>query len=203
MRDFSDTPIPLATVRPRGARMIEARSPKLGRLVQHYDHASFQQWVRLEADPDVEMFCERPTRMGRDPTSPLIHFWVQRRQNREFVLLSRGEVPANLPSEHDGTPLRVVTPPELAAAAIWIGNWQRMLPVINCAGDLVTHALKKSILGFVDSSITLMGIERALATTEPMLARAAVFELLRTGALGAPSLHTERLSLHTIMEPVQ
>ena len=31
--------------------MIEARSPKLGSLVQHYDQASFQQWIRLEADP--------------------------------------------------------------------------------------------------------------------------------------------------------
>ena len=39
MRDFSDAPTPLAIARPRGARMIEARSPKLGRLVQHYDQA--------------------------------------------------------------------------------------------------------------------------------------------------------------------
>jgi hypothetical protein len=67
--------------------MIEVRSPKLGRLVQHYDHASFQQWVCLEADPGVCAFCERPARIGPDPTSQLINYWVSRKQTQEFVML--------------------------------------------------------------------------------------------------------------------
>lgn len=138
MRDFSDTPTPLAIARPRGARMIEARSPKLGRLVQHYDHASFQQWVRLEADPSVSTFCERPARIGPDPTSQLISYWVSRQNAQEFVMLVDGDIPADLPQEHDGSPMRVVSPPELCAAAIWIDNWQRMLPVINCSA---THSI--------------------------------------------------------------
>lgn len=183
--------------------MIEARSPKLGRLVQHYDHSSFQQWVRLEADPGVSTFCERPARINSNPNSQLISYWVSRRQAQEFVLLVDGQRPADLPNEHDGKPLRVVTSPELAAAALWIDNWQRMLPVLNCSVNLVTPALKRSVLALCNASITLLAVERELAKTQPMLVRTAVFDLLRTGRLAAPSLHTQRLSLHTILEPAQ
>ncbi len=203
MRDFSYAPTPLAIARPRGARMIEARSPKLGRLVQHYDHTSFRQWLRLEADPDVSTFCERPARIGPDPTSRLISYWVRHQQTQEFVMLLTGDAPADLPNQHDGEPLRVVTPPELAAASIWIDNWQRMLPVINCCSGLMSPALKKSVLTLANVPITLLSMEGALAKSQPMLLRAAAFELLRTGVLVAPSLHTQRLSLHTILEPAQ
>lgn len=203
MRDFSDAPTPLAITRPRGARMIEARSPKLGRLIQHFDQASFQQWIRLEADPSVLAFCERPARIGPDPTSPLISYWVARKQAQEFVMLVSGDKLTDLPHEHDGKPLGVVTSPELAAASMWIDNWQRMLPVINCSATLVSPALKRSVLSVCKASITLLAVERELAKKQPMLVRAAVFDLLRIGHLSAPSLHTQRLSLHTTLEPIQ
>jgi hypothetical protein len=183
--------------------MIEARSPKLGRLVQHYDQACFQQWIRLEADPSVSTFCERPARIGPDPTSPLISFWVSRKQAQEFVVLITGQRQVDLPNEHDGKPLRVVTLPELSAASIWIDNWQRMLPVINCSVNLVTPALKRSVLALCNASITLLTVERELIKVQPMLVRTAVFDLLRTGGLAAPSLHTQKLSLHTVLEPIQ
>jgi len=201
MRDFSEAPTPLAIARPRGARMIEVRSPKLGRLVQHYDHASFQQWVCLEADPDVCAFCERPARIGPDPTSQLINYWVSRKQTQEFVMLVTGQMPADLPNEHDGEVLRVVTPAELASTSIWIANWQRMLPVINCSVNLVAPSLKKSVLSLCSTTITLLTVEHELDKSQPMLVRAAVFDLLRTGDLVAPSLHTQQLSLHTVLEP--
>jgi len=86
---------------------------------------------------------------------------------------------------------------------MWIDNWQRMLPVINCSSSLLTPALKKSVLALCNTSITLLAMERELANTQPMLVRAAVFDLLRTGGLAAPLLHTHKLSLHTVLEPIQ
>lgn len=58
---------PLQSTRPRGARLIESHSPKLGRRVRLFDHLAFSQWIRLEVDPLVESFCERPVRV--DPPS--------------------------------------------------------------------------------------------------------------------------------------
>ena len=48
---------PIDMARPRGARLLEAFSPKLGRLIRHFDRAAFDYWVVLEADPGVEIFC--------------------------------------------------------------------------------------------------------------------------------------------------
>ena len=118
-------------------------------------------------------------------------------------MLVTGQMPTDLPDVHDGEPLHVIAAPELVAASIWIDNWQCMLPVINCCSGLLTPALKQSVLALANSPITLLAMEGALAKTQPMLLRATVFELLRTGALVAPSLHTQRLSLHTILEPAQ
>jgi hypothetical protein len=46
-------------------------------------------------------------------------------------------------------------------------------------------------------------VERELTKMQQMLVRTAVFDLLRTGGLAAPSLHTQKLSLHTLLEPIQ
>jgi hypothetical protein len=51
-------PAPLA--RPRGAHRLEAFSPKLARRVMFYRCSLLQQWLLLEAAPNVISFCERP-----------------------------------------------------------------------------------------------------------------------------------------------
>ena len=43
--------------RPRGARLIEGFSPKLGRRLQFFDHTAFAVWIALEATPDVTGVC--------------------------------------------------------------------------------------------------------------------------------------------------
>ena len=55
---------PMSTPRPRGARLLTAFSPKLGRTVRAFDHAAFEQWVRFEVDPSILTFCEHPCRAG-------------------------------------------------------------------------------------------------------------------------------------------
>ena len=42
-------------------RVIESYSPKLGRRMQCFGEPVFRQWIRLEADPTVQAFCEHPT----------------------------------------------------------------------------------------------------------------------------------------------
>jgi hypothetical protein len=52
MKDFTPRfSSPLPATRPRGARLIEAYSPKLNRRVRFFDHLAFWQWIRLETLP--------------------------------------------------------------------------------------------------------------------------------------------------------
>jgi hypothetical protein len=75
MKDFTARfRAPLEMTRPRGCRLLEAFSPKLARPIRVFDHARFEQWIRLEADPAVLSLCERPTRLGINHDGRLIDF---------------------------------------------------------------------------------------------------------------------------------
>jgi hypothetical protein len=88
MKDFSaGFTAPLDLPRSRGARLIEEFSPKLERRVQFFDHATFAQRIRLEADPTVMSMCERTRRMGTDPDARVVDFWVRRADDEEPVVL--------------------------------------------------------------------------------------------------------------------
>ena len=50
----------VSNTRSRGERVIEAYSPKLGRRLQCFGEHVFVEWLRLEADPTIQAFCERP-----------------------------------------------------------------------------------------------------------------------------------------------
>ena len=76
-----------------------------------------------------------------------------------------------------------------------------MLPVINATRSLRSKSLTQSVLRLVREPMALARVERELEMGDPSIVRGAVFELLRTGRLRAPALHTEALSLHTLLEP--
>ncbi|MDQ6876224.1 MAG: hypothetical protein M3082_00695 [Candidatus Dormibacteraeota bacterium] len=185
--------------RPRGSRLLEGHSPKLGRCVRLFDHLAFAQWIRLEADPTTLTFCERPARVDPQPQSCLIDFWVRRPGGQAMLLLeSRYDLAVR---DVDGVSVEIVPLAELAAARMWISNWSRMLPVINAVRSLLPKSLSKSILGRVHGPETLACVERDLAIGDPAILRGAIFELLRTGQLRAPSLHFQPLDLHLMLEP--
>lgn len=190
---------PLDLPRLRGARLIEAFSPKLERRVQFFDHATFAQWIRLEADPTVMSMCERPRRMGTDPDARVVDFWVRRADDEELAVLEKA-ASNRLPPQVDGLALHTVTLAELAAAAMWISNWQRMLPVINATRGLLPKRLFKSIAHGVRQPTMLGRLEHEFSISDPAVVRGALFELLRTGRLVAPSLHVEVLSMHTLIQ---
>ncbi len=105
-----------------------------------------------------------------------------------------------LPRQVDGLALHTVTLAELAAATMWIGNWRRMLPVVNATRGLLPKRLLKSIALGVRRPTALGRLEHEFSISDPAIVRGALFELLRTGALVAPSLHVEVLSMHTLIQ---
>ncbi|HET9643229.1 MAG TPA: hypothetical protein VFP68_07715 [Burkholderiaceae bacterium] len=185
--------------RPRGARLLEAFSLKLARRICLFDYAAFDLWTTLEADPNVLTLCERPVRLECGSTGRLIDFWVRRRDREELLVLDDGDPPVL--ARMDGVTTRVVTASDLAAQSLWVANWQRMLPVITATRSLVPVRLTNSILNLVRGPVALSRVEHELALADPSLVRGAVFDLIRTGLVQAPTLRTELLSMHTLLEP--
>lgn len=180
-------------------RVIEAYSPKLGRRLQCFGEHVFGQWIRLEADPSVQTFCERPVYLDL-AGKRLADFWV-RQDDRELLIVVDDESPTStIMIGNAELEILAIPPAELAAARIWIGNWERMLPAITSCRQQITPSFQQSILKFIREPMQLSRIEQEFGTGEPTLVRGAVFNLLHNGKVQAPQLHTEPLSFLTCFQ---
>lgn len=202
MKNSARFSAPLPLPRPRGSRVIEAFSPKLGRRLQSFGRQAFDLWICLEADPDVVAFCERPAYVD-SAAKTLLDFWVRYRDRDAFLLLEGKEAAPEAVVADGSVPVRVVPLAELAAARCWIGNWERMLPCMVACRTSVTPALLRTIADCVSEPMQFSRIEHDLGCGDPMLTRAALFSLLHAGRLHAPQLKVEPLSYLTVFAPGQ
>ena len=204
MNDFKRFLCANSYARPvHGQRVIQAYSLKLGRHVQCFGEQVFGQWIRLEADPTVQEYCERPTFLDLADGKRLVDFWV-RQGDREVLLIvdDASETTSAVLGEVEFT-VRTIPPAELAAARMWISNWERMLPVITTCRQQISESARHSMLRFIDEPMQLSRIEQEFVTGDPTLVRATVFSLLHRGKLKAPRLQTEELSFLTYFEPAR
>ncbi|MGX0623287.1 hypothetical protein ACUXAV_006011 [Cupriavidus metallidurans] len=168
-----------------------------------YQRPAVEQWLLLEADPAVVSFCERPGYAQIDGCRRLADFWVRYGDREELILLddarSEDEAPAaNSDLDDKALSIRYVAIAELAAARIWIDNWQRMLPYLVANRDLVAPTVPGAIERFLKEPQRLLAIEREFSTGDPVLVRAALFGLLHAGKVTAQELRTQPLSLLTM-----
>ena len=194
----------VAVPRRRGSRQLIGYSPKLKRRVTLSSRAAFEVWLIFEADPQVVTFCERPLLIETAEGSRLADFWLRFEDHEEFVVIEDDSQNEEVAIEGEALPLRYITRAELAAARIWVNNWEQMLPVINANVGLERKGLEDNILKFLETPQRLMDIEREYTVGDPGPVRACVFESLRKGQVAAPSLRTESLRLITpFMRPLQ
>nr|WP_309249636.1 hypothetical protein [Paraburkholderia sp. CNPSo 3274] len=161
-----------------------------------------QQWLLLEADPNVISFCERPGYVLIDGHRRLADFLAYYIDRKELVILIDQMADDSAKAscrDLDSTafPIRPVAPAELAAARVWTDNWQRMLPYLVANWRLVPPTLLRAIACFVKHPQRLLAIEREFSACDPVLVRTALFSLLHGGRVSAPELWTQPLSLLT------
>jgi hypothetical protein len=193
---------PLTLPRPRGAHRYDVFSLKLGRRLTLYGRSAFEGWLMLEADPATKAFCERPGFVIVDGQRCIADFWARSDDHECLVLLSEFRLTDKsrrgcVDFDPEAVSVRHIDAAERAAARVWTGNWQRMLPVLVATRGLVKPSLLSAIERFVASPQPLMAVEREFSTGDSVLVRAAVFELLHRGRVQAPVLHTEPLSFLT------
>ena len=144
-------------------------------------------WLR-----DADLPVEAPATTMTSPGQP---------RCEEMLVVDRGGTALKLPASLDVIPVRIVAAAEWAAAAVRVSNWLRMIPVITATRGLTPRGLTKSLLALVDRPLALSFIEHEMSVGDPSVVRSTIFDLLRTGHLRAPILHTHPLSLHTAVEP--
>jgi hypothetical protein len=119
MDDLARFSSPVSVARPRGSRLIEGFSPKLGRRLKCFGRHAFEQWIRLESNPTVLAFCERPIAWDQNGEQRIIDFWVRDRDQETLLVVGDDRAVPNKAIGKISIPVRTVPLAELAAAGIW------------------------------------------------------------------------------------
>ena len=172
--------------RPRGSRLIELYSVKLGRRVTAYSREQYEILLGAEVDSTVACYCERPTLDGLASD-----VWEKRSNNEQFAVLTEG----SCVDSWMGIRVARISAAELASKQQWLRNWESMLPAVIANRDVMDRTLRNEIRRLVTEPMSLAVIERELTVGDPARIRAGIFRLLLEGELKAPGLHDEPLTL--------
>ena len=188
---------PIAVRRSRGLHYYQAWSPKLRRRIALYSRSSLAVWLLLEASPDIDTFCERPGFILIDRQRRLADFFVRQANQGQFFVLE--SVSSLMPFDDlggllDPLAIRTITQAWLESQQQLTRNWGRILPVVTSCARLLTGEVLDPILHGLNAPQRLVDIERRFLPQDPMLTRAAVFELLRSGHLATETLQSAPLS---------
>ncbi len=178
--------------RPRGSRLIEMYSVKLGRRVTAYSREQYEILLGAEVDSTVACYCERPTLDGLASD-----VWEKRSDNEQFAVLTEG----SCVDSWMGIRVARISAAELASKQQWLRNWESMLPAVIANRDIADRTLRNDIRRLVTEPMSLAVIERELTVGDPARIRAGIFRLLLEGELKAPGLHDQPLTLATRIGP--
>ncbi|MBN3837323.1 hypothetical protein [Burkholderia sp. Ac-20344] len=195
--------------RPFGAHRFDVFGPKVGRPLTLYGWNAFHLWLRLEADPRVATYCERPLRIPDARPARTVDFWVREEgQEQMLIVLRPGEAAAatqgvkpfpafDVWTRSHPIELRTLRPGELDEPELLRRNRLTMLRYL--AASECCDAFAPDVLGACRNGLTLGELEQRLAPLDPMVSRAAAFKLILSGALLCPTLATRSLGLHTVL----
>ncbi len=200
------------STRPYGTHRYDLFGPKIGRRLTLFGHFALDLWVRLESDPQVVTYCERPLQIP-DVTPPrIVDFWVRTRNDERLCLVLRTAESTSAAhgrslfpafqswSRASSLQLQMIHPQELDDPQVLRENRIMMLRYLAGSHALPVEELMSGVLTACCNGTTLAEVERQFATADPMLVRTAVFRLVLRGEVRCPALALEPLGPNTHLE---
>lgn len=200
------------STRPHGAHRYDVFGPKIGRRLTLFGRCAMDLWVRLETDPHVLAYCERPLRVPDVKPARPVDFWVRTPDEEKLCIVLR---PAESSAADRGDTLfpafekwsrvssmqlDLIHPQHLDDPPALRENRMTMLHHLASTHSIPVGAVMRGVLDRFHHGQTLAELERRLAPVDPMLVRSAVFRLVLRGEMRCPALALEPLGAHTRLE---
>lgn len=192
-------------VRPYGSHRFDVFGPKIGRRLTPFGRHALQLWLRLEADPQVVTYCERPMLVPDAGRSRATAFWVATNDGEQLYLLVRAPATASAAQGTTNWPalevwchahsiaLRIVAPDDLNDSAVLCQNRLTMLQHLAACTPPAGADIQASIQRAFESGLSLSGLERQFAEIDPSVVRTTAFSLILKGRLECPTIALQPL----------
>lgn len=198
--------------RPYKSHRYDVFGLKVEREVTLFGATALTAWVRLEADPLVRTYCERPLVIPDVRPKRVVDFWVDVQGKQQLWLLRRPrEVELTSPEQalpafatwaaSNGLELRYIDTDRTGGSPLYIDNWGRILRDLAANRRFVSAVLKARVLEIFTSARPLSSLSGMFPDEDPVLLRSAAYHLLHNGKLRCSNLDQLPLGPASIMEP--
>lgn len=198
--------------RPYNSHRYDVFGPKIRRTLALYGRDRLDVWTLLEADPNVDAYCERPIVIADMRPKRVIDFWVRRNNREELWFLLRPD-DCSTPEETAWLPsafrtwaasqdlhLAPFDPVSLSDRKIFLDNWGHVIRYLAVNGKLVRAALVDQVYEATDRPRTLHGLEACFSSDDPILVRTAAFSLLHCGKFRCVDISLKPLGPDSVFE---
>ena len=198
--------------RPFGTHRYDLFGPKIGRRLTLFGRSALNLWIRLESDPLVVTYCERPVCIPDVKPSRVADFWVRTRIDERLCVVLRTAESTSTGKGHSLFPafqswsrasslqLQMIHQQELDDPQVLRENRIVMLRYLASSHALPLDGLMSGVLAACNNDPTLADLERQFARDDPMLVRSAAFRLVLGGQVRCPALALETLGPGTRLE---
>lgn len=179
---------------------------KINRPMTLFGRPALLAWTSLEANPMVDMYCERPVVIPG--TARVVDFWVRTKDSEYFIiLLTPSELASkeqpSLPTkvqvwvDTSSTTVVLMDPSEDERRAVFLENWGSIIRDLSAFSRYVPNALAEEVLKAIRKNVSIEQLEQDFGDEDPVLVRIAAFCLLHQGRVLCPQL--EKFELNSSM----
>ncbi len=175
----------------------EVYSPKLDRIVILNSELEYDNWVLVEANPDIEAYCEKPIRIKytvngfKHETN--LDMWVKRKNGSVgFIKLSEtAEASSRIRNQQDiqrdwckayGFEYSAVTAQDIRNNPVYLENLKKIVGIVSSYKDIIDTDLK-AILKLLEEKkrISILELVEKLEPIPYTRIRSAVYWLIYNG----------------------
>lgn len=167
------------STRPYGAHRYDVFGPKLGRRLTLFGRCAMYLWVRLESDPHVLAYCERPLRIPDAKPARPVDFWVRTSDQEKLCIVLRPAESSAVArgdslfpafekwSRVSSMQLDLIHPQDLDDAPALRENRMTMLHHLAGTHSMPVRALMHDVLDRFHHGLTLAELEAAARARRP------------------------------------
>ncbi|MCA9130976.1 MAG: hypothetical protein KDB22_28020 [Planctomycetales bacterium] len=202
---------PADNSRPYGSHRFDTFCIKVGRRATVFGDLCLSALIRLEIDPSVLAYCERPMVLEDLKPKRVVDFWVKRTSGEELWFLLRPSEKA-WPTGTGGPGkafstwasaqnLTVVLCPrgDIALSDVARRNWTHILCYLNANRTYVDTRLTEKVHLLCRNEISIKEIQNQLQEEDPVLVRTALFLLMYEGRVVSPQIESVPIGAETVV----
>lgn len=204
---------PADTARPYKSHRYDVFGLKIDRMVTLFGLAPLHAWIRLESDPTVLSYCERPIVVADSKPKRVVSFWVCFRDHEKLWLLPRQEELERQLSLQDAEPAFFAWATQAGMTAefisptgpddmLYLDNWSRIIRELSANQRFVSLSLRNQILDSMITVRSLSELPTLFPEEDPVLLRTAAYSLLHSGMLRCKNIGSATLGSNSLLERV-